>query len=61
MAGHSDSHDGHAAGHDLYPTRQDAGAEVYHGIEMVNNPKRRHNTSSGDSPVEFEKHQFQRL
>jgi hypothetical protein len=61
MPGHSDSHVGHAAGHDLYPTRQDAGTEVLYCIEMFNNPKPRHNTSNGVSPVEFEKRQFQRL
>ncbi len=29
---------------------------VFNYIEMFDNPKRRHNTSRGVSPVEFEKH-----
>jgi putative transposase len=45
----------------IYPTRQDARADVFHYIEMFYNPKRRHNTSGGVSPVEFEKRQSQRL
>ena len=45
----------------IYPTRQDARADVFHYIEMFYNPKRRHNTSGGVSPVEFKKRQFQRL
>lgn len=45
----------------IYPTRQDARADVFNYIEMFYNPKRRHNTSGGVSPVEFEKRQSQRL
>ncbi|MDP1619980.1 MAG: IS3 family transposase, partial [Hylemonella sp.] len=36
-------------------------ADVFNYIEMFYNPKRRHNTSGGVSPVEFEKRQSQRL
>jgi putative transposase len=45
----------------IYPTRQDARADVLHYIEMFYNPKHNYNTSGGVSPVEFEKRQFQRL
>jgi putative transposase len=45
----------------IYPTRQDARADVFNYIEMFYTPKRRHNTSGGVSPVEFEKRQSQRL
>jgi putative transposase len=45
----------------IYPTRQDARADIFNYIEMFYNPKRRHNTSGGVSPVEFEKRQSQRL
>jgi len=37
----------------IYPTRQDARADVFHYIEMFYNPKLRHNTSGSVSPVEF--------
>lgn len=43
----------------IYPTRQGARADVFNYIEMFSNPKHRHNTSGGVSPVEFEKRQFQ--
>lgn len=45
----------------IYSTRQDARADVFHYIEMFYNPKRRHNTSGAVSPVEFEKRHHQRL
>jgi putative transposase len=45
----------------IYPTRQDARADVFSYIEMFYNPKRRHNTSGGVSQVEFEKRQSQRV
>jgi len=45
----------------IYPTRQEARADVFNYIEMFYNPKRRHNTSGGVSPVEFEKRQSQQL
>ena len=45
----------------IYPTRQDARADVFNYIEMFYNPKRRHNTSGGVSPVEFEQRQSQQL
>lgn len=44
-----------------YATRQDARADVFNYIEMFYNPKRRHNTAGGVSPIEFEKRYFQRL
>ncbi len=45
----------------ICPTRQDARADVFNYIEMFDNPKRRHNTSGGVSPVEFEKRQTQKF
>lgn len=45
----------------IYPTRQDARADIFNYIEMFYNPKCCHNTSGGVSPVEFEKRQFQQL
>ena len=45
----------------IYLTRQDARADVFNYIEMFYNPKRRHNTSGGLSPVEFEKRQSVQL
>jgi putative transposase len=45
----------------IYPSQQDARANVFNYIEMFYNPKRRYNTSGGVSPVEFEKCQAQRL
>ena len=45
----------------IYTTRQDARADVFNYIEMFYNPKRRHNTAGGISPVEFEKRHSQRL
>jgi len=47
--------------HQIYPTRQNARADVFHYIEMFYNSKRRHNTSGGVSPVEFEKRKSPRL
>jgi putative transposase len=47
--------------HQIYTTRQDARADVFNYIEMFYNPKRRHNTAGGVSPVEFEKRHSQRL
>jgi len=44
-----------------YATRLDARADVFNYIEMFYNPKRRHNTAGGVSPVEFEKRYFQRF
>lgn len=45
----------------IYFTRQDTRADVFNNIEMFCNPKRRHSTAGDISPVEFEKHYFQRL
>ena len=45
----------------IYPTRQDARADVFNYIEMFYNPKRRHNTSGGASQIEHEKRQAQQL
>ena len=39
----------------IYPTRQDARADVFNYIEMFYNPKRRHGSNGGVSPVEFER------
>ena len=38
----------------IYVTRADARADVFNYIEMFYNPKRRHSTASGLSPVKFE-------
>ena len=45
----------------IYPTRDDARADVFNNIEMFYNPKRRHGTAGDFSPVEFERRHFQRL
>ena len=45
----------------IYPTRDDARADVFNYIEMFYNPKRRHGTAGDTSPVEFERRHFQRL
>ena len=45
----------------IYSTRDDARADVFHYIEMFYNPRRRHGTAEGLSPVEFERRQSQRL
>ncbi|CAM8635182.1 Integrase, catalytic core [Comamonadaceae bacterium] len=45
----------------IYPTRQDARADVFNYLEMFYNSKRQHNTASDISPVEFEKGYIQRL
>jgi putative transposase len=45
----------------IYPSRQDARADVFNYIKLVYNPKRRHNTTGGVSPVEFERRQSKLL
>ncbi|BEP96338.1 IS3-like element ISSod17 family transposase [Acidovorax sp. A79] len=45
----------------IYPTRDQARADVFNYIEMFYNPKRRHGTAGDTSPVEFERRHFQRL
>ncbi len=45
----------------IYPTRQDARADVFNYIEMFYNPRRRHSTAGVLSPIEFEKRHSQRL
>ena len=45
----------------IYPTRDLARSDVFHYIEMFYNPRRRHGTAEGLSPVEFERRQSQRL
>jgi putative transposase len=45
----------------IYPTRQDARADVFNYIEMFYNPRRRHSTAGDLSPIEFEKRHSQRL
>jgi putative transposase len=39
----------------IYPTRADARSDVFDYIEMFYNPKRRHGSNGGLSPVEFER------
>lgn len=48
-------------GRQIYPTRDLARSDVFHYIEMFYNPRRRHGTAEGLSPVEFERRQSQRL
>ena len=45
----------------IYATREDARADVFNYIEMFYNPKRRHSSAAGLSPVEFEQRHSQRL
>ena len=45
----------------IYPTREAARSDVFNYIEMFYNPKRRHSTAGGLSPVEFEQQYSQRL
>ena len=44
-----------------YATREDARADVFNYIEMFYNPKRRHTTADGMSPIDFEQLHSQRL
>ena len=45
----------------IYDTRQDARSDVFNYIELFYNPKRRHSTIAGLSPVEFEQRHSPRL
>ena len=45
----------------IYPTRDDARADVFNYIDMFYNPKRRHGTAGDISPIEFERRHSQRL
>lgn len=45
----------------IYPTRDQARADVFNYIEMFYNPTRSHGTAGDTSPVEFERRHFQRL
>ncbi len=45
----------------VYPTRNDARANVFNYIEMFYNPKRRHGTAGDTSPVELERRHSKRL
>lgn len=38
----------------IYPTRDLARSDVFHYIEIFYNPRRRHGTAEGLSPVEFD-------
>lgn len=38
----------------IYATREDAGSDVFHYIEMLYNPTRRHSNNDGLSPAAFE-------
>ncbi len=44
----------------LYTTRDDARADVFN-FEMFYNPRQRHSSAAGLSPVEFEQRHSQRL
>ncbi|MFN4238913.1 MAG: IS3 family transposase, partial [Vogesella sp.] len=41
--------------------REEARRDIFDYIEMFYNPKRRHGSANGLSPVEYEKQYFQRL
>lgn len=45
----------------IYVTRDEARQDVFDYIEMFYNPKRRHSASQRLTPVEYEKHYFERL
>lgn len=45
----------------IYSTRDDARADVFGYIELFYNPKRRHGSNDGLSPVQFEKLNSTRL
>lgn len=45
----------------IYGTRQEARSDVFNYIELFYNPKRRHSTAAGLSPVEFEQRHSPRL
>lgn len=45
----------------IYPSRDEARADVFNYIEMFYNPKRRHGTAGDTSSVEFERRHSQRL
>lgn len=45
----------------IYARRSQARADIFNCIEMIYNPKRRHDTAGNTSPVEFERRHSQRL
>ena len=45
----------------IYADREEARQDVFNYIEMFYNPKRRHSSSNGLSPVEYERQYFARL
>ena len=45
----------------VYANREEAKRDVFDYIELFYNPKRRHGSSNGLSPVEYERQYFQRL
>jgi len=45
----------------IYPSRDEARADVFNYIEMFYNAKRRHGTAGDISPVDFERRHFHRL
>ncbi|GHC16428.1 putative transposase [Aidingimonas halophila] len=45
----------------IYSTRETARSDVFDYIEMFYNPRRRHGTSNGLSPVEYERRYTQSL
>ena len=44
-----------------YATREAARCDVFEYIELLYNPKRRHGSARGMSPVDFEQHNFNQL
>lgn len=45
----------------IYPTRQQARADIFDYIEGFYNPRRNHGTNGGLSPVEYERQYYQQL
>jgi putative transposase len=45
----------------IYKTRSEARSDIFNYIELFYNPKRRHGTNGGLSPVEYEKQYFEKL
>ncbi len=45
----------------IYPTRNEARADIFNYIEFFYNPKRRHGSNDGLSPIEYEKLYFEKL
>ena len=45
----------------IYQTREAARQDVFHYIEMIYNPKRRHTSNNRVSPIEYERQYFRQI